>query len=128
MDHWQARPRVARGLMAREPAWRLNAHRSFLRVDGINRKTGFHPRLREDMLYPEALSSLILRASYRKTGFHLRRCGDMLYPEALSLFYRASYRKTGFHFIRKHSSGSNLTLRPTSLFADGSNCPDICAC
>ena len=34
MDHWQARPRGLR-LIVREPAWRLNAYRSFSMTDSI---------------------------------------------------------------------------------------------
>ena len=34
MDHWQARLRGPH-LMVRQPAWRLNAHRSFSMTDAI---------------------------------------------------------------------------------------------
>ena len=43
---WQARLRGQR-LMAREPAWRLNAHRSFPMTDGINRGVQFGWRKRK---------------------------------------------------------------------------------
>ena len=49
MDHWQARLRGPR-LMAREPAGRLNAHRSFLMTAGIRAaESCFIERLRRTM-------------------------------------------------------------------------------
>ena len=99
MDHWQARLRGPRQ-MAREPAWRLNAHRSFLMTDGINRKTGSQGAIYGQMTRP-AKSVLIGECRYHaskdvKERVLKLRCNNTLFTNYPAIACAQLESQSGF--------------------------------